>query len=164
SSTGIQMMLRKVIEQKKTDWQIFQKSVEKKGFIEQLEAMITEFKRYRITPEMLEEQLAKTEGSEQAKSLNKKLADLHYLYQSLTDILANQYIDGEDRLSLLAEKISQSAYLKDAIVYVDGFHRFTPQEQAVIGELMDHTEKMTFTLTLEPSELKEQIPFDIFSQ
>lgn len=164
SSTGIQMMLRKVIEQKKTDWQIFQKSVEKKGFIEQLETMITEFKRYRITPDMLEEQLTEKNPSEQANSLNQKLSDLHYIYQTLTEVLANQYIDGEDRLNLLAEKIPESAYLKDAIVYVDGFHRFTPQEHEVIRQLMMHTKEMTFTLTLEPSELKEAIPFDIFSQ
>ena len=159
SSTGIQMMLRKIIEQRATDWNIFQKSVEKKGFIEQLEVMITEFKRYRITPDMLAEQITANPGA-----LNDKLADLHYLYLSLTEVLANQYIDGEDRLSLLAEKIPQSAYLKDAIVYVDGFHRFTPQEQAVIGQLMDHTERMTFTLTLDPNELDQDIPFDIFSQ
>lgn len=164
SSTGIQMMLRKIIEQKKTEWHIFQKSVEKKGFIEQLDAMITEFKRYQITPEMLADQLTNTEDSERSGALNKKLVDLHYLYQSLTELLANQYIDGEDRLALLAEKIPQSAYLKDAIVYVDGFHRFTPQEQAVIGQLLDHVKKMTVTLTLEPSELDQQIPFDIFSQ
>ncbi len=164
SSTGIQMMLRKIIEQRDTDWNIFQKSVEKKGFIEQLEVMITEFKRYRITPDMLAEQLQESEQAQNTGALNDKLADLHYLYMSLTEVLANQYIDGEDRLSLLAEKIPHSAYLKDAIVYVDGFHRFTPQEQAVIGQLIDHTERMTFTLTLDPDELDQDIPFDIFSQ
>lgn len=164
SSTGIQMMLRKIIEQRKTDWYIFQKSVEKKGFIEQLEAMITEFKRYRITPEMLADQLTTVDDFKHTGTLNKKLADLHYLYQSLNELLANQYIDGEDRLTLLAEKIPQSTYLKDAIVYVDGFHRFTPQEQVVIGQLMDHVESITFTLTLDPSELNQEIPFDIFSQ
>ena len=161
SSTGIQMMLRKIIEQRETDWRIFQKSVEKKGFIEQLEVMITEFKRYQITPDMLAEQL---EADEQPGALEDKLADLHYIYQTLTSVLANQYIDGEDRLTLLAEKIPQSGYLKDAIVYVDGFHRFTPQEQAVIGKLMDHVHHMTFTLTLDPAELNQEIPFDIFSQ
>lgn len=164
SSTGIQMMLRKIIEQKQTDWRIFQKSIEKKGFIEQLEVMITEFKRYRITPEMLAAQLDSNEQTERSSALQDKLADLHYLYLSLTETLANQYIDGEDQLALLAEKIPQSTYLKDAIVYVDGFHRFTPQEQLVIGKLMDHTKKMTFTLTLNPDELDQEIPFDIFSQ
>lgn len=164
SSTGIQMMLRKIIEQKETDWQIFRKSVEKKGFIEQLEVMITEFKRYKITPEMLAEQLEGSEQRKQSEALEQKLTDLHYIYQTLTEVLANQYIDGEDRLTLLAEKIPESDYLKDALVYVDGFHRFTPQEQAVIGQLMDHTRDMTFTLTIEPTELNQEIPFDIFSQ
>ncbi|SEO70391.1 DNA helicase/exodeoxyribonuclease V, subunit B [Amphibacillus marinus] len=165
SSTGIQMMLRRIIEQKKTDWEIFQKSVEKKGFIEQLEAMITEFKRYQVTPEMLAAQLENAEQLGNKKQLESKLADLHYLYQALTDVLANQYIDGEDQLALLAEQIPTSNYLTDAIVYVDGFHRFTPQEQAVLSALMKKAAQITFTLTLDKKQVTDQADrFDLFSQ
>src|SRR5690625_2293529 len=57
SSVGIQMMLRKIIEEKQTDWQVFQKAIEKQGFLNDLEMMITEFKRHQITPEMLNMQI-----------------------------------------------------------------------------------------------------------
>ncbi|SDC44644.1 DNA helicase/exodeoxyribonuclease V, subunit B [Pelagirhabdus alkalitolerans] len=163
TSTGIQMMLRKIIEEKKTDWQMFNKSIEKKGFIEQLEAMITEFKRYQVTPEDLTAQIDHEEVSGRVGSLTKKLEDLHYIYEQLTHVLAHQYIDGEDRLSILAQKVKQSNYLKNAIIYVDGFHRFTPQEQSVISELMMHAGEMTFTLTMdEVSDQKTDV--DLFSQ
>ncbi|MBM7541488.1 helicase-exonuclease AddAB subunit AddB [Amphibacillus cookii] len=164
SSTGIQMMLRKIIEQKKTDWKIFQKSIEKKGFIEQLEAMLTEFKRYRITPDMLSIHLNEGEQSQDHQALKYKLEDLYYLYQSLTDALAHQYIDTEDRLALLAKKIPESDYLKDATVYVDGFHRLTPQEQEVLGQLVKSAQDMTFTLTLDMSTETAINQADIFSQ
>ncbi|WP_067840155.1 helicase-exonuclease AddAB subunit AddB [Amphibacillus sediminis] len=165
SSTGIQMMLRKIIEQKKTDWRIFQKSIEKRGFIEQVEAMITEFKRYQITPEMIATQATSLTEAAPVSQLSQKLEDLHYLYASLTDMLANQYVDGEDRLTLLTEKIPSSAFLKDAIIYVDGFHRFTPQEQAVLAALMDRATSMTFTLTLDPEQItKKTEKFNLFNQ
>src|SRR5699024_8367204 len=35
SSVGTQMMLRKIIEEKQTDWRVFQKALEKQGFLEQ---------------------------------------------------------------------------------------------------------------------------------
>src|SRR5690625_7622530 len=54
SSVGIQMLLRKIIEEKATGWQVFQKAVKKQGFLDNLENMITEFKRYQITPDMLQ--------------------------------------------------------------------------------------------------------------
>src|SRR5690625_4338734 len=49
SSVGIQMVLRKIIEEKQGDWLVFQKAMEKQGFLDQLENIITEFKRYEIT-------------------------------------------------------------------------------------------------------------------
>src|SRR5699024_5073776 len=40
SSVGIQMMLRKIIEERTSDWNMFQKALEKQGFLSQLERMI----------------------------------------------------------------------------------------------------------------------------
>src|SRR5699024_10719391 len=50
SSTGTQMMLRKIIEQRVEGFHIFQKATDKHGFIKELEGLITEFKRHLITP------------------------------------------------------------------------------------------------------------------
>ena len=36
SSVGIQMMLRKIIEEKQTDWHVFQRAMEKQGFLNDL--------------------------------------------------------------------------------------------------------------------------------
>lgn len=38
-----------------------------------------------------------------------------------------KYVDGEDYLKLLSEKVVSSAYLAQATIYVDGFHHYTPQ-------------------------------------
>ncbi|WP_010093670.1 helicase-exonuclease AddAB subunit AddB [Ornithinibacillus scapharcae] len=153
SSVGIQMMLRKIIEEKEGDWHVFQKAVEKQGFLSQLEKIITEFKRYEITPDTLLtqkyqiNQYAHKEPGEVA--LVNKLEDLHYIYEKLGQALANQYIDGEDQLSLLAEKIGEAKSLEGAEIYFDGFHRFTPKELVVVETLLKKCERITVTLTTE---------------
>lgn len=168
SSTGVQMLLRKIIEEKKTDWNMFQKSMEKQGFIAQMEAMITEFKRYRITPDLLAQQIDQLENAEKLsrneETLKNKLLDLHYIYQMTSEALKDQYMDGEDRLALLAKKIPDSTYLDGAEIYLDGFHRFTPQEQEVISTLMDKAEKMTVSLTIDPTNSELSSGFDLFNQ
>lgn len=161
TSTGIQMMLRKIIEERQTDWHMFQQSVDKKGFIEQLEVLITEFKRYKITPEQIDQAY---NDSNQSDGLKDKLGDLHYIYSHLTEALTKRFIDGEDRLRLLEEKVLESQYLKDATIYIDGFHRFTPLEQAVLTKLMEHTKDITLTLTLPETKTDQIEPFDIFTQ
>src|SRR5699024_7034501 len=115
-------------EEKKGPWHIFQKATEKQGFLDQLETIITEFKRYQITPEMLllqHEQINQFRHKEPGElALMNKLTDLYYIYEKLTIALQNSYIDNEDQLQLLAEKIKESSMLDNAEVYVDGFHRF----------------------------------------
>ncbi|WP_182200069.1 helicase-exonuclease AddAB subunit AddB [Paraliobacillus salinarum] len=168
SSTGLQMMLRKIIEERASDWQMFQKSIEKHGFIEQIESIITEFKRYRITPELLAMQIEEMDQfkhlTPNEKGLKQKLEDLYYLYERLVSVLDGKYIDQEDQLNLLIDKMSQVTFLKNATIYIDGFHRFTPQEQEVIGMLMKQAKHTTITLTLNQIPQEPTESFDIFSQ
>lgn len=168
SSTGVQMMLRKIIEERTNDWEIFQKSIEKQGFMEQIEAMITEFKRYQITPELLAAQIEAMEFYKHLRptevGVKQKLTDLHYIYDKLSYVLQGKYIDQEDQLDLLVKKIPETKFLQNADIYIDGFHRFTPQEQAVITELMQQANQTTITLTLKQAVLEATPEFDIFSQ
>src|SRR5690625_338647 len=95
SSIGIQMMLRKIIEEKGSQWHVFQKAIEKQGFLTKLEDMITEFKRYQVTPEMLQmkiddiNQFVHKDPNE--VGLTKKLKDIIYIYEKLMIQLQNQY-------------------------------------------------------------------------
>ncbi len=162
SSTGMQMMLRKIIQQRKEPFKVFQKAVEKQGFIEEIEGMITEFKRHCITPEYLEEQLKFTAGN---ISLTNKLDDLHYIYAHLMSQLENKYIDGEDQLTMLTEKIAHTPFFYNAEIYIDGFHRFTPKELGIIAELLKVTKRMSIALTLDSTTLEtEQTELDLFFQ
>ncbi len=162
SSTGIQMMLRKIIDQRMDTFQMFQKAVDKQGFVQELERTITEFKRHCITPGMLDEQMVYTE---QNVPLTNKLADLHYIYDELTTLLQQKYIDGEDQLQLLVEKIDSTPFLQGAEIYLDGFYRFTPKELEIVSELLKTCKKVTITLTFDPLEMDEEISeLDLFYQ
>jgi len=165
SSVGIQMVLRKIIEEKQGDWLVFQKAMEKQGFLDQLENIITEFKRYEITPEILRlqqdhlNQYVHKEPGEVA--LANKLEDLIYIYEKLMQSLQDNYIDSEDQLQLLAEKINDTDFLNDAEVYIDGFHNFTPIELSVIETLMKKCKQVTVLLTVDqPTEEKSDL--DLF--
>ncbi|MFZ3578657.1 helicase-exonuclease AddAB subunit AddB [Virgibacillus sp. DJP39] len=168
SSLGIQMMLRKIIEEKDSDWNIFQKALEKQGFLEQLEKMITEFKRYQVTPEVLQMQIDhlnqfvhKEQGEE---ALTKKLQDLSYIYEELTFALQGKYVDSEDQLQLLAEKVKEASVLENAEIYLDGFHRFTPKELQVLEELMKKCANVTIALNADLVEDRQLSELDLFYQ
>ncbi|MEN1970229.1 helicase-exonuclease AddAB subunit AddB [Lentibacillus sp. N15] len=168
SSTGIQMMLRKIIEGKQTGWRTFQKAMEKQGFLEQLENMITEFKRYNISPDMLKTEMEQinrfTHKEQEEVSLTNKLQDLTYLYEKLSVRLQDKYIDSEDQLQLLAKKVAHASSLNDAIIYFDGFHRFTPQELLVVEALMNKAAHVTVSLTIDGPQDADPSELDLFYQ
>lgn len=53
SNTGLNMLIRKIIEDNKDDLKLFKQAADKSGFIQHVEAMLTEFKHYCIQPEDL---------------------------------------------------------------------------------------------------------------
>src|SRR5699024_7344227 len=158
SSVGIQMMLRKIIEEKTGDWQMFQKAIEKQGFLAQLETMITEFKRYDVTPDVLKKQQLMIDQyvhkTPKEVSLRNKLDDLTYIYEELASALQGTYIDNEDQLDMLTERILETDYFQDAEIYLDGFYRFTPKELNVIGAFMQKCKRVTIALKMNPDDLQ----------
>ncbi|KGX92636.1 ATP-dependent helicase [Pontibacillus halophilus JSM 076056 = DSM 19796] len=168
SSTGVQMMLRKIAEERKSDWNVFQKAIEKQGFMEQLETMMTEFKRYRVTPTLLQEQLTNMDRFQHKhpgeQTLQHKLEDMLYIYEHMTEAMSGQYIDNEDMLQLLIDQLEKASFLDGAEIYLDGFHRFTPQELMVIQALMKKATRTSVTLTLDRPRYGDIDELDLFYQ
>jgi ATP-dependent helicase/nuclease subunit B len=153
-SVGISMMIRKIIEDKKDELKIFQKAADKNGFVQQVEQMLIEFKRYAINPDELKQKTA--ESSEGNKALGDKIHDLELVYRQFEDELFGKYIDSEDYFKLLAEKVSVSSYLKSAEVYIDGFYSFTPLELMIIGQLIGTCKRVTIALPVDKNFKNEQ--------
>ncbi|HEU5140828.1 MAG TPA: helicase-exonuclease AddAB subunit AddB [Bacillales bacterium] len=151
-SVGINMMLRNIVEARKSELKVFQRASDQQGFYELLEEMMTELKRYQFTPEDLDQTLGfvrKAPDGGKSEVLADKLHDLRLIFGDMEAALAGKYIDAEDSMRLLAEKIPLAPGLRDAEVWVDGFYSFTPQEMAVLEALMKHCRRVTIGLTLD---------------
>ncbi|MBM6617140.1 helicase-exonuclease AddAB subunit AddB [Bacillus suaedaesalsae] len=149
-NVGTNMLIRKIIENRKHDFLLYGKAAEKAGFIDQIENMIHECKRYCITSEGMRHQVEELEKSEQRDiTLLHKLHDFSIIYNEFEKQLFDKYVDSEDYLRLLAEKIPSSTYLKEATILIDGFHSFTPQELVVLEKLIDTCQSVKIALTLD---------------
>lgn len=166
--TGINMLLRKIVEKEKGNFTLFAKTTDTNGFIDQLEQMVSELKRYNVSADNLQEQYESLKNNlkkrPQEQVLQEKLHDIQLVFQKLELELANTYVGSEDYLRLLAEKICKSNYLLDAEIYIDGFHSFTPLELNVLEQLFTHCAQKHFALTIDRAyELEERLnELDLF--
>jgi ATP-dependent helicase/nuclease subunit B len=165
TSSGVRMMLRKIIENKKEELKIFKKASEQNGFYELLEVMMTELKRYCVSSEHLsynaETLISLGQKANNKKVLMDKLSDLSVISGALEKALAGKYLDSEDYLRLLQEKTAYSEMIKNCEIYIDGFHSFTPQELEVTAALMQHAKKVTIALTMDPSQENGSDPHEL---
>ncbi|PLT33825.1 helicase-exonuclease AddAB subunit AddB [Bacillus sp. V5-8f] len=145
-SVGANMLIRKIIEDKKDDLKMFRRSADKQGFIAQIEEMLTEFKQYCINPEDIKEFV---EQKEKGGGLDAKLHDLEMIYRAFEDELVGKYLASEDYFTLLVEKVAMSSYISSAEIYIDGFYSMTPQELLIVKELMRLSKGVTVALTLD---------------
>ncbi|MEW9501637.1 helicase-exonuclease AddAB subunit AddB [Jeotgalibacillus marinus] len=152
NSAGVNMLIRKIINEQKENLTLFGRSASKSGFIKHVESMLTEFRRYCVQPDDLLQQSADLSAMNAPKSLVDKLRDLEHIYRDFDELLTSKYIDSEDYFRLLAEKLTQSSWIQDATIYIDGFHSFTTQEYLVLGQLIRSGKDVTVALTLDESK------------
>ncbi|MFB5661765.1 helicase-exonuclease AddAB subunit AddB [Alteribacillus sp. HJP-4] len=150
---GMHMLIRKVIEEEKQSFHLYNKAAGREGFILQMERLFTEFKRHLVTLDSLEEEWKQLQQKEKLsareKALKDKLHDILLLWRKIDQFLQGSYVGTEDSLALLADSIPDSTLLESCYVYIDGFHSFTPQELNVIKALLSKADQVTAALTLD---------------
>lgn len=150
SEEGKKMLIFKIISKRKEELKLFGASSDRPGFVERLSSLHTELKRCCLGAGDLEEQIGRMRDATLGSPiLAGKLDDLHLVFSELDQEMSQLYIDEEDRLAELAEHIADSAYIRGAEIWVDGFHGFSNQEFIVLRELMQYADTMTIALTLD---------------
>ena len=145
---GKNMLLFKLIHRHADRLRLFAGSAGQRGFVDKLNELLTEMKRYGVTPDRLDELAGQAGLGSPDDLLARKLHDIRLLYAELEDALAGRYLDAEDGLQHLARGFGSSS-LAAAEIWVDGFHGFTPAEYAALEALIRSARGVTVTLTLD---------------
>nr|WP_277998929.1 helicase-exonuclease AddAB subunit AddB [Moorella sulfitireducens] len=155
---GKRMALRAIVNARRGDLTLFASLAGSPGFIEQLAQTVAELKLYRVEPGALRRVAARYRETGRGDTiLGRKLHDLALIYGDLETHLAGRYLDPDDYLALLARRLPEAGFVKNALVWVDGFNGFTPQEEAVLRALMVTAGRVTITLCLDPALRRRQL-------
>ena len=154
---GNSILIYDILESKKQEIKFLGKSDKN---IELVSRIFTELKKHNITIEKLEE----TINTIQDIYLKTKLTDIYILYKEYENRLSNNYIDSNDVLTELAEKLDKSSMFDNAVIYIDEFAGFTEQEYILIKKLLGKAKQVNVTICtdwLENNKLQEN---DIYFQ
>lgn len=141
------MILRRITEG--LELEIFKASSGKQGFLDSIEAVISEFYRFKITPSRLKENLAKLLSNAENTPFLKKMNEIALIYQAYDNFISEKYISSDTLLDIVAEQIKHTDIFDDAAVFIDGFNSFTSQEYAVIKEIFPFASSVTVSLCFD---------------
>lgn len=160
SQTGIEMVIRKAALDQKDRLKIFSKATSRKGFYSELAKLFKEMKQEEVSVADLE-----NSAINMSKSVTNKIHDISLIYQKYEELLAGKFLENEDYLRLLADKIIESDYLNQTEIIIDGFTSFSKQELTVIEKLMHKCDKVTVSLTLNVPEIQKGLEeYSMFKQ
>lgn len=145
---GKRLLMGKILSDCKERLSVFSQAAKQRNFAETLTGMMEELKSYGIETKTLLE----TAATANDDVFRLKLNDLAVIYTEFQEQMKGHYIDAEDQMSLLAEKLPGSSLAKDAEVWIDGFTWFNPQEAAVLAALLKCARQVTVTLCLEDAK------------
>ncbi|MHB1127998.1 MAG: helicase-exonuclease AddAB subunit AddB [Bacillota bacterium] len=142
-AAGKSMIIYRILDKMRDSFKVFAKSADRQGFVTTLSTLITEFKRYNITPETLEKAGS---GLGEDNPLKDKLTELYSIYAAFEKTITERYRDADDDLTLSAQKLNSTTLYDGAEIWIDGFAGFTPQEYQLIAQLLQKAERVSISL------------------
>ena len=149
------MIIYDAITKNQKELQFLGKSLEN---VDTIITQITEFKKHNVTIEMLEKKVNETEN----KYLKAKLNDMLIMYKALENKIEETFLDENDILTILKEKLKESHLFDNAIFYLDEFAGFTKQEYDVIRELNEVAKELYITVCADELRVVKPPEVDIF--
>lgn len=104
--------------------------------------LIVEFKRYNVTAQAL---LTLSQKISEER-LKMKLSETAYIYNEFENALSGRYINSDDNLARLADRIIKTDNFKNTDIYIDAFSSFTEAELLCVRAFLAVCKSVTVTL------------------
>ncbi|MDJ1155739.1 helicase-exonuclease AddAB subunit AddB [Macrococcus caseolyticus] len=148
SNSGVEMLTYQILNEHKDELKRFQSTSAYFGFSQKMAAVISELKKYNVTPSDVYTLL----GKEMDVRTKDKLHDIYEVYTALEEKMSGQYMQTEDMLVALCKMTETSKTIRNADIYIDGFYNFTTVEYMVIQSLAQHAKSLTIALTIDQTD------------
>lgn len=137
---GIFMSL--ALEQVKDRLDFYRRNAESEDLVGLMLGVSAEFKMCALSPE----QIAETAGRMPQGTLKRKMTELSLILSAYDALVSQSYIDPQDDLTRLREKLLSHRFFGGCTVMVDSFQSFTVQEYNIMERILVQADDVTVTL------------------
>lgn len=114
--------------------------------VEKIMTLITEFIRYGVEPETIQQISAEMTESGVNDELSVKLSEISLVYKKYRELLNTDHMDELYMHKVLIEKLETEKPFKDAVIWIDEFTGFTTLELEIIESLVKQCRSVNICL------------------
>ncbi len=130
---GCTMIMTRAIHGCRNELVYYKKSLNRKGFVNEMYSTITALRNSGISPTDLSQAVPSMSGY-----VRNKTRDLITIYKSYLEILTKDYSDPTTRLEALCEAIPSSQYIRESEIYIVDFYTFNSKQYDVLNMLFKY--------------------------
>lgn len=156
SSKAILMSL--AIESVKDHLELFVNRCDKKDLAALFMQVITDYKVSAATPQDILDKMKEIND----ERLRKKLKEIALIYQAYESVISQSFLDPDDELTRMYNRLLQSNSFQDKIVIIDSFSGFTYQELKILECIFGGAKDIYLTLGLDPLQTTKNAD-DVFA-
>lgn len=148
------MLLKQIFEENRDQLKLFGKAFRQEGFLKEFDSLISELKQNCVSVEFLEQVMKYQVDEDENHLLNNKLQDIIKIYRDINLRTGNSFFDEEDKMNLFISSIEKSEYIKNSIIWIDGFDSLNIQRHRLIKELIRCSGNVTISLNMDAETIK----------
>jgi ATP-dependent helicase/nuclease subunit B len=114
---------------------------------------ITELQEYGKSPDDVDKLIGQFKSSSQLTA--GKLSDINLIYKQYLSFVEGNFLNTDNQLNLAKDAVTHTPFLKNCLLWVDGFAGFTASESLLLTELLKVSSSSKIALCLDPAAANE---------
>ena len=148
---GRDMIVHRLLCEMGEKLSVFKSAAQRYGTAERLANTITELQQHSKMPDEVEKLIERLKSSSVSELTCSKLSDINLIYKQYLAFVEGNFLNGDSQLNLARESVIHTPFLKDCLLWVDGFAGFTTSEMLLLAELLKVCASAKIALCLDPA-------------
>ncbi len=154
--TARQMVIRNIIEKNRNNLTVFGGQTDLEGLSQGLSRIITEFHEADKEPEDLESLAHNLRDRSDSELTGIKFLDLAFIYRQYREFIRDRFVNPDIQLQEACQKVAGADFLRNALLWVDGFASFTIAQLNFLKEMILAARLSRVALCLDPRQIETE--------
>lgn len=147
------MIVHRLLCENAQKLKVFSSAASNTGSTAKIATVLAELQQHSKSPENVDKLIEQLKDTSELTA--GKLTDINLIYKQYLAFVEGNFLNSDNQLNLAKNAVAQTAFLKDCLVWVDGFAGFTTSELLLLAELLKVSASSKIALCLDPDQLDE---------